>query len=135
VSMVGINKDVNVEFGRKWFRKAWVNVFGEARVLMPKIFLDCHSFEVSGDDGRTWVDEAATLGVFSEVTHELASKLWLMLARCDGESTERTDGMVDIEATSNDQPLADANDVLMLFVFCVRAEGCMWSSHHRRCRE
>ena len=75
VSMVGVDKDINVEFGQKWFRKAWVNIFGEMRTLVPKVFLECHSFEVGGDGRRTWIDEVATLGVFSEVTHELASKL------------------------------------------------------------
>ena len=46
-----------------------------------------------------------------------------MLARCDGESAEQTDGIVNVEAASNDQPLADTDDVLILFVFCFRAEG------------
>ena len=46
-----------------------------------------------------------------------------MLARCDGESAEQTDGIVNVETTSNDQPLTNTDDVLVLFVFCLGAEG------------
>ena len=45
-----------------------------------------------------------------------------MLARYDGKVAERADGVVDVEASGNNKPLAHTNDVLVLFVLRFSAE-------------
>jgi len=89
--------------------------------LLSRIFLDGDSFKIGGNGWRTRIDDTF-FGVLAEVAHHFTRKLWLVLVRGNGEATEGTYGIVDVKTTSNDKPLADTNDVLVLFVFSISAK-------------